>query len=405
MTQRFQVPKLLNTSRQGPHFLDRLQVSTEEQHDLRRIRATVRQTLRQGFESLRSKAKNNPTLDIDVSSLVPKFKTQGSFEYGTLNNPATCPPQQIDLDDGVYFPMDFVEEQPRVAQNILCNLVDGMLKSLAENNGWKFETKPTCARLQVSNRIHVDVPVYAIPESKSAALEKAAKLETNRSITDFSMDQKREQFLRLDPNEVYLALRTNDAWIQSDPMKVLDWFATEQNIHDSDTKAKNNGRLTRVCRYLKAWRDNNWQEGGPSSITLMAVTVEVFNKHLNDTGEHFKSDCEALLAVVREMPQKFSGNIMNPADPNEPKLFPRNLTHIEIQKVHEKIDKLKTTISSALCTAETKDECVSLFISVLGDRFPNRPNEVELMPIAAVVRSTLADSQPQPTANRTFRSA
>lgn len=405
MKQRFQVPKLLNTSKQGTNFLDGLQVSAEEKRELKSIRAAVRHALREGFAQFRKTAKSDPNIDVDMSGLVPKFKTQGSFEYGTLNNPAVCPPQQIDLDDGVYFPMKFIEDQPKLAQKVLCKLVDDMLEKLAESKGWGFEKKDTCARLLVSKRIHVDVPVYAVPESKSMVLEEAAVLKANKSIASYSVDGQRQHHLRLDPNEIYLALRTDEAWVRSDPMKVIDWFAEEQKIHDADTRAQNDGRLTRVCRYLKAWRDETWQKGGPSSITLMAVTVDVFNEHFNATGEAFKTDCEALLAVVREMPRKFAGDIMNPADPEEPRLFPRNLSDTKIQEVRDKVDLLKMQIESALCTATTETTCVTHLICALGQRFPNRPSEVERLTVAATVRSTPAETQASPTANRTFRSA
>lgn len=400
MKQRFKVPKLLHTAKQAEDFLDTLQISTQEDQELRRVRRLIRRTLVQDLELLRKTARNNPDADIDVSALHPKFKTQGSFEYGTLNNPATCPPQQIDLDDGVYFPMEFVEDKPKLAQQLLCKIVDSSLQTLVDRNkdkGWKFETKKTCARIVVSDRIHVDIPIYAIPKSKSRVLEKAEVAIGLESVAILFEDGMQRSYLRLNPNEVYLALRSKEAWVKSDPMKVLDWFNDEKEIH--------NGRLTRVCRYLKAWRDVTWVNGGPSSITLMAVTVDAFNEHLNTENRHFYTDCEALLAVARAMPIAFASDILNPADPDEPKLFPRNLSEDEVLEVREQVANFKSRLETALCLATTESVCVSQLISVLGNRFPNRPDDVERISVASTVRAVPAEPQAAPVVHQSFRSA
>ena len=39
----------------------------------------------------------------------PRFFTQGSFSYKTINDPCWVPPQQMDLDDGCYLPLAFVK--------------------------------------------------------------------------------------------------------------------------------------------------------------------------------------------------------------------------------------------------------------------------------------------------------
>ena len=37
--------------------------------------------------------------------LSPRFWTQGSFTYDTLNKPYKTPPQEMDIDDGTYLPI------------------------------------------------------------------------------------------------------------------------------------------------------------------------------------------------------------------------------------------------------------------------------------------------------------
>ena len=73
--------------------------------------------------------------------LKPRFMTQGSFQYKTLNKPFH-PGQEMDIDDGTYLPMPIFESKPKIGHQLLTLLVDSALKSLAnENRGWKFEAK------------------------------------------------------------------------------------------------------------------------------------------------------------------------------------------------------------------------------------------------------------------------
>ena len=81
----------------------------------------------------------------------PRFFTQGSFAYKTINDPAWTPPQQMDLDDGTYLPMTFVQgAKPSVAAAAFFKIVDRALQALAKAEGWIFVKKPTCARLIIS---------------------------------------------------------------------------------------------------------------------------------------------------------------------------------------------------------------------------------------------------------------
>ena len=50
----------------------------------------------------------------------PSFFTQGSHAYKTQNLPCYAS-QEIDLDDGVYFPMTFVENNPAANKSLSFN--------------------------------------------------------------------------------------------------------------------------------------------------------------------------------------------------------------------------------------------------------------------------------------------
>ena len=139
------VSKLLHVSGDAPSFLKNLNLADEDRADLMEAREKIRQCLRGVFATV-TKAELGVTVQ-------PKFFMQGSYAYRTINNPAWTPPQQMDLDDGAYLPMTFVqgEQKPSVAAASFFMVVDAALEKLAKKEGWKFATKPTCARLVISS--------------------------------------------------------------------------------------------------------------------------------------------------------------------------------------------------------------------------------------------------------------
>ncbi len=351
--------------------------------------------MRRDFRELNEQDRSSVSEEFRYKSpLTPKFWTQGSFVYGTLNDPAQCPPQQIDLDDGVYFPMDVVEGRPVAAKKILLSLLELMLKRLCESQGWKFEIKPTCFRLRINHRIHIDIPVYAIPQDQYIAL--ASQMQANESLFADGASLSEEVFL--DTEKVYLAMHDDkEHWKLSDPMELQRWFENECQLHPR--------RLRRVCRYLKAWRDFTWDAGGPSSITLMVAATETFDQHLNESFDHFSTDCQALLAVARAMPAQFAEQIKNPAADTEEVMFPRGNSDNELRDIREKIDAFKQDVEMALCRALTSESSLTQLRGIFGSRIPNRPEWIEIFQIAAAVRSLPAKQQNLPDPPKTMRSA
>jgi hypothetical protein len=396
ISQRFNAQKLLFKAGQEDVFLDRLTVSAAEDQLLRNARAKVRRALRAGFTAIRQRAGQNDELDY-IRQLYPKFWTQGSYAYRTMNNPCCTPPQQIDLDDGVYFPMGFVESNPRAASKLLFEVVDGILANLAKREGWQFsDSKDTCVRLEINNRIHVDVPIYAIPEERYAALSESRSIN---AIATFSMDGFTDY---LDPECIYLAKRGNDCWTQSDPMLIHKWFLNAIYTHSE--------RLRRVCRYIKAWRDHAWNDGGgPSSISLMAAVTETFTEYLNSTRKAFETDCQALLIVVNRLPAQFQTGIVNPAEPGTSKqpemLYPRGQTATEQAEILMNLRTLQSQVESGLCNAQNKTDVVLAFRQAFGERIPFKPELVEPISAADTVRNTPAQKQSKPVMPTTQRSA
>ncbi len=192
--------------------------------------------------------------------LTPRFWTQGSFQYDTLNRPFQ-PGQEMDIDDGTYMPMPIFESEPKIGHSLLILLVDASLKSLvAENHGWKFEPKQTCGRIKIeAEKTHIDVPMYAIP--KDEFMKKQVALSANRSFLEsvgcesYVCDSDDTDSYEVDSENVNLALREGERkWINSDPKIVEDWF--------NDSCGRIGKHLRKVCRFMKAWRDAQWDVGG-----------------------------------------------------------------------------------------------------------------------------------------------
>jgi len=256
-------------------------------------------------------------------ALTPRFWTQGSFQYDTLNNPYAIPPQEMDIDDGTYLPMDIFEDRPIIGHQLLVLLVDSSLKSLVhENSGWQFEAKSTCARIKIpAEHTHIDVPMYAIP--KDQFFLKEAALTKSRSIAMEVMDSisgsrvlNRADY-ELDEGCVNLALREGEKkWMKSDPKIVEDWF--------NDSCRRIGPHLRSICRFMKSWRDVQWEKGGgPSSISLMAASVSIL-----DRVAHDKNDLGATMrTLAKYLPDEFSNGVESPDHTDEKPLFPPRSKH------------------------------------------------------------------------------
>ena len=396
MLQRYNVSKLLHTATSTDPFLKQLNITEQQEAQLLSVRKKVRSALKQGFKELRDRASEFSDADQQyLSRLVPKFWTQGSYVYRTLNRPEHLPPQQIDIDDGVYFPMELVEGNPKAANRLLFNSVEKILKVLADSNNWAVDTnKSTCVRIIVDEEMHIDIPIYAIPEERYAVLK--ATVESRQFAGLLSAEAVGDEGIWLDPSQVYLAVRDKDKWKPSDPMVLQRWFEGRCKVHSD--------RLRRICRYLKGWRDLTWIKGGPSSITLMVAAAETFDNHLNTQRSPFQSDCEALLAVARGLPDQFAQNICNPEDPAEV-MFPRGLENEEIADIQNKVRLFKGSIEISLCHSQTALEVVTQLQTIFGSRIPSRADLVELVPIATAVRKVHAQKQEKPNPSKTNRSA
>src|SRR5258708_14897546 len=176
-------------------------------------------------------------------------------------------------------------------------LVEEALKALCARKGWQLVAgKDTCIRVKISTWAHFDIPLYAAPEKEfQVILEKAARAYALRGGTtkDAAAGELDEQeWSELD--RIVLATRTG-IWTASDPEAVCRWF----ELRWIELKEQ----FVRVCRYLKAWRDFHWsQGGGPSSLLLMVIAAQNFESWPG-------RDDLALEAVARQLSKTLLGPV------------------------------------------------------------------------------------------------
>lgn len=306
----------------------------------------------------------SPDLKAEFMRINPRFWTQGSFMYDTLNRPYK-PTQEMDIDDGTYLPMQFFEDKPAIGHQLLLLLVDASLKSLAvERYGWSFEAKETCGRIKIpAESVHIDVPMYAIPFEKFIEKEELIRKSANSQIFGEMYDSisaaDHALYDQIETDCVNLAVRKDDEkWIKSDPKDVHLWF--------QDACQRTGQHLRKVCRILKAWRDaGDWQESnGPSSISLMAALVDILDLTTVDP----KDFGLLMLTIARKLPDTFRNGVESPDENDDRPLFPPYYEHeAKHKEVIQKLEQLVDSLEYAYA-AHTKQDALDILNAKYGDR-------------------------------------
>lgn len=368
---------MLNCSKlfsNGPDdcYIKNLDLQDSEKKDLLETRAEIRNALRDNLPAALEQL-------VGHAFEKPRFYTQGSWAYKTLNAPLQGN-QQADLDDGCYLPLSYLQEikKPSTAAKIFFQAVEKTLQPLADENGWTLvSTKPTCTRIIINNKAHIDIPLYAIEDTEFATLTKAAT-----AMDAMFAEAKYESWDQLPRVKVLLAHR-NDDWIDSDPRAVKDWF-------DDQCKLKGD-QLRDVVRYLKGYRDFIWEEGGPTSILLMAAAAPLFKKF------HGRDDL-ALEEVLRGLPNILRGVVNNPVNENE--CLTNRISAEELSDIANQYEDLNSKLSTALASNDTVSVCHRLR-NEFGTRLPNRPDLVTVTTPDETIKLSPAAILPTPLVGRT----
>ena len=340
-----------------------LDLHSHERDYIAAAKTAVRAALRDGIP--RELRLLGYTQDIPT----PRFFTQGSWAYKTLNCPAKKP-QQADVDDGCYLPLSFLTQtrRPSIAATVFFTVAQKALEPLIKERGWQLVTdKPTCIRIVISAAAHIDVPLYAIPDTEFATLS-ARALALDGVYANFSeaiAKAERDAWTALPSDGVLLAHREED-WMESDPRPVKQWFLSKVDEHGE--------QLRRVVRYLKAHRDWRWTSGGPASILLMAAAVPLFEKH-------DRRDDLALLKVVKGLPPVLRKGVNNPVDDSESLTDRLRKASEERDLVEEAalaFERLGSLLEGALAASNAAQAC-EWMRQAFGPRFPNCPERVKVV--------------------------
>lgn len=390
---KYDVSKLLFDQQYDDRFLNALDVDPEHIKFMKAARTMIRNKLKSSFTDAKSSEKYLARLSDDekeaFQSVDPRFSPQGSFAYKTQNEPAQIPPQQLDIDDGVYLPIEVLRGKPVVNKEIFFSIVDDALKELAKEQGWLFKEKNTCARIELDHKTHIDIPLYAIPEHRHAELQKAQGRVAMENAMDSAIIEESIPKL-LEGDTVYLAKRDGSHWVESDPIHIQEWFQREQHLFGP--------RLTRVCRYFKAWRDHRWQDGELNSIALMICVWNAFVK----SPQEFKTDSEAILAVCKILPAELEKGVKNPVN-SEEVIFPKkHLAAVDVAYIISAAKDFSDEVIHALENGTSNQSVLNTIRQHWGQRIPNR---LDLILSASVVgaqsqvSSAAARKQSKPQVN------
>lgn len=371
-------PLLFSTVEQ-PTLLEQLELSQSQLDTVAEARTAIRACLR---DNLPTALQANG----HAVATSPRFFTQGSFAYKTLNSPAR-PVQQADIDDGAYLPLSFLQDTgaPSVAASVFFAAAQKALGPLVAERNWRLlADNAKCIRVDIASYAHVDIPLYAIPDAEFATLQKAAARAEVGGIgrgilTTDAADQ--DVWDKLPPNSVLLAHREK-GWIKSDPRPIKDWFIGEVALHGEQYR--------RIVRYLKAYRDWQWETGGPSSILLMVAAASVFE-------QRERRDDLALLAVLERLPAALRDGVCNPVERSES--LTEYLGKESLNQAAVAFENLHASLRDALA-AQPPQAC-SLLIGAFGSRFPDAPARVRPSSLAEAIAAIPARIVPIPPVGRT----
>ncbi|MFV2057877.1 MAG: cyclic GMP-AMP synthase DncV-like nucleotidyltransferase, partial [Thiohalomonadales bacterium] len=124
----YDISPLLYKQAMNDRFFNAISITSDQEMMLRAARKLVRHAIRTAFRDARNYLENVEEKDIAWISLIkPKFMSQGSFVYKTLNSPCYSS-QEIDLDDGVYLPMSIINSEPSANKDWFFVIIDGALE-------------------------------------------------------------------------------------------------------------------------------------------------------------------------------------------------------------------------------------------------------------------------------------
>jgi cyclic GMP-AMP synthase len=367
--------RVFRNSGESRDYLTNLTLKESAKAALRNARDDIRETLRVGLRDWSLAVDKGVLFEdafakVDPPALSPKFRMQGSLSYGTCNDPAHQPPQEIDLDDGLFLPISFLAghgtERPVVISAGLFLAVERILEPLCKRRGWRLnKSKASCVRIELQGHAHVDLALYAIPDQEFARLvEKAArsvsKVLSDQVLHDLqeSRDLTEEIYRGLSSDQIMLAHRV-EGWKPSDPRKLEDWFQEAVKLYGE--------QLRRVSRYVKGWRDYQWETCRLASIALMSAVVTAYQEAAERVADN--RDDLAMLMVAERLPEILSGFIANPVLDRQ--RLDENWTREQRAEFVAAAHDLVGRLQDALVGTNDPKVAIANLVAAFGPRIPN----------------------------------
>lgn len=378
------------------HFLSALTLEPERERLLREARETCRNAIRLGLRAWSTVLQKSMLFeaalaDAAPASLRPKFKMQGSFAYRTLNEPAHTPPQEVDLDDGVFVPVSFLNDNERSHPALISSgyfqAIEALLMPVCRQKGWTLVTdKPSCVRVELDNGAHIDFALYAIPDEEFEELVEAEVLAKAMNAQDRALLAEQIEFAEdlyrgLREDQIMLAHR-KEGWKPSDPRKLEDWFRAALRTHGE--------QLRRVCRYLKGWRDYHWEACRLSSIALMSCVVTTYDEAGAAPSDN--RDDLAMLAVADRLPGLFRSRIVNPVVDGQ--YLDEGWADEDRKSFVAEAQSLRDRLREAITGTDSAPRALESLVRAFGDRLPGdhsliKPEESAVVAAPAVLTSGL----------------
>jgi hypothetical protein len=231
--------------------------------------------------------------------------------------------------------------------------------------------------------------LYAAPEHEfknireRVSLEEAQLRKTFDSVEaayNFAEEALIEQQEWEDLDHVVMATRQGE-WIFSDPEVVAKWFR--------DRVLQHGEQLRRVCRYIKAWRDFHWQQGGPTSVSIMIATVHGFD------GKPGRDDL-AVEHVARHLSTAFLNDLREPGIDEGAEDFNR-LKYEDRQHAGTRFRQLAAELQSVrYLGVHQKDQALFKLKQLFGGRMPTDTVLVEPDNGVDAIRATVPSRVPAP---------
>jgi hypothetical protein len=357
----------------GDHFLAALTLEPAREKLLIVARETCREAIRSGLRAWSTILQKSMLFEAVVAnvaptSLTPKFKMQGSFAYRTLNAPAHTPPQEIDLDDGVFVPVSFLNDNGRLHPALISSgyfrAVEALLRPVCREKGWTLVTdKPSCVRVVLDEGAHIDFALYAIPDEEFEELVETEVLAKSMNAQDRALlteqiELAEDLYRGLREDQIMLAHR-EEGWKPSDPRKLEDWFRAALRVHGE--------QLRRVCRYVKGWRDYHWEASRLSSIALMSCVVTTYDEAATAPADN--RDDLALLRVADRMPKLFGDRILNPVVDGQH--LDEGWADEDRRAFIAEAQALRDRLREAISGTDNAPRALASLVRAFGDRLPD----------------------------------